>query len=231
MLGGRSRARGIGVAGVQECCNLSAGSSTHLATLTSDNTWQLYHAGNLSHPEQRFELRLQRRRSLPTLCCVHPIAPALHTLGLKSNLIMPGHKEGDKNVSPRSHNILSLRCVLKVALGGCRGVGVDGGEGRRAVAFAFGPQHSWQRFTVFFLCSDGTLFSLCPVAPFGAGIPVSVVQALTEAASDRDDCSTTRAWLQQVHFLAASIWCIMMHWRTGRHHQCPGMHKASYYVM
>ena len=39
-----------------------AGSSTHLAVLTSDNSWQLYHAGNLSHPEQRFELRLQRRR-------------------------------------------------------------------------------------------------------------------------------------------------------------------------
>ncbi|CAL8462438.1 g1971 [Coccomyxa elongata] len=115
------------------------GSSTHLAILTSDNTWQLYHAGNLSHPEQRFELRLQRRR----------------------------------------------------------GVGVDGGEGRRAVAFAFGPQHLWQRFTVFIMCSDGTLFSLCPVAPFGAGVPASVVQALTEAASDSDDCFTTQAWLQQ----------------------------------
>ncbi len=71
------------------------------------------------------------------------------------------------------------------------------------MAFAFGQQHLWQRFTVFFMCSDGTLFSLCPVAPFGAGMPASVVQALTEAASDSDDCFTTRAWLQQVHFLAA----------------------------
>lgn len=83
-----------------------------------------------------------------------------------------------------------------------RGVGVDGGEGRRAVAFTFGTQHSWQRFTVFFLCSDGAIFALCPVACFGAGVPVSAVQALSEAAAERDDLpnsDTTRAWLQQVH--------------------------------
>ena len=39
-----------------------AGSSTHLAVLTSDSAWQLYHAADFSLPEQRFMLRLQPRR-------------------------------------------------------------------------------------------------------------------------------------------------------------------------
>jgi hypothetical protein len=44
-----------------------AGSSTHLAVLTSDSAWQLYHAADFSLPEQRFALRLQPRRWLPFL--------------------------------------------------------------------------------------------------------------------------------------------------------------------
>lgn len=94
------------------------------------------------------------------------------------------------------------RSVLRGHTAKCRGVGMDGGKGRRAVAFAFGPQHSWQRFTVFFLCSDGAMFALCPVAPFGAGMPASAVQALLQVAADSDDdlahSATTNAWLQQV---------------------------------
>ena len=39
-----------------------AGSSTHLAVLTSDSAWQLYHAADFGMPEQRFVLRLAPRR-------------------------------------------------------------------------------------------------------------------------------------------------------------------------
>lgn len=102
----------------------------------------------------------------------------------------------------------------------CRGVGVDGGEGRRAVAFAFGPQHSWQRFTVYFLCSDGAVFALCPVACFGAGVPASAVQALSEATAENDDLAhsgTTKAWLQQVHsVLIIAQQCIVHDKTLGR---------------
>ena len=78
---------------------------------------------------------------------------------------------------------------------------MDGTTGRRAVAFAFGPQHGWQRFTVYFLCADGALCALCPVAPFGAAVPASAVQSLAEAVTSSDDLAhspTTEAWMQQV---------------------------------
>ena len=39
-----------------------AGSSVHLAVLTSDNAWRLYNVADLAVPEQRFELQLQSRR-------------------------------------------------------------------------------------------------------------------------------------------------------------------------
>ena len=73
--------------------------------------------------------------------------------------------------------------------------------GRRAVGFAFGPQHGWQRFTVHFLCADGDIFVLCPVAPFGAAVPSSTVRSLAESAdtsSDLAHSATTEAWIQQV---------------------------------
>jgi nuclear pore complex protein Nup88 len=82
---------------------------------------------------------------------------------------------------------------------------VDGGAGRRAVGFAFGPAASWGRFAVFFLASDGALFTLCPVAPFGAAVPPAAAQALLDAAAVEAEASggagqsaTTLAWLQQV---------------------------------
>lgn len=78
---------------------------------------------------------------------------------------------------------------------------MDADSGRRAVAFAFGPQHSWQRFTVYFLCADSAVCALCPVAPFGAAMPASAVQGLAEAAASLDESAhspTTEAWIQQV---------------------------------
>ena len=76
--------------------------------------------------------------------------------------------------------------------------------GRRAVAFAFGPQHGWQRFTVYFLCADGAILALCPVAPFGAAVPSSTAQSLTESADTSKGLAhsaTTEAWIQQVGLL------------------------------
>jgi hypothetical protein len=82
-----------------------------------------------------------------------------------------------------------------------RGKGLDSGRGRRAVAFAFGAPQGWQRFAVFFAASDGALFALCPVAPFGAGVPSSAAQALLDEGASSDDeahSAVTQAWLQQV---------------------------------
>lgn len=54
---------------------------------------------------------------------------------------------------------------------------------------------------VFFACSDGSLFSLCPVAPFHAAMSLSAVDQLVEisrcSANDTEH-STTQAWLDQV---------------------------------
>ncbi|KAH7675169.1 nuclear pore complex protein Nup88 protein [Dioscorea alata] len=36
------------------------------------------------------------------------------------------------------------------------------------VAFSFGGQHLWERFSVFVLFSDGSIYVLCPVVPFGS---------------------------------------------------------------
>ncbi|XP_077238691.1 nuclear pore complex protein-like protein isoform X1 [Tasmannia lanceolata] len=36
------------------------------------------------------------------------------------------------------------------------------------VAFSFGGEHLWDRFTVFVVFSDGSIYVLCPVVPFGS---------------------------------------------------------------
>lgn len=43
-------------------CVSIAGSSAHLAVLTSDQSWQLYNVADLSMPEQRFQLQWQSSR-------------------------------------------------------------------------------------------------------------------------------------------------------------------------
>ena len=85
--------------------------------------------------------------------------------------------------------------------------------GRRAVGFAFGPQHGWQRFTVYFLCADGDIFALCPVAPFSAAVPSSTACSLAESADASRDLAhsaTTDAWLQQVGHLLCPYQCSMI---------------------
>lgn len=54
---------------------------------------------------------------------------------------------------------------------------------------------------MFFACSDGSLFALCPVAPFHAAMSLSAVDQLVEisrCSADDTAHSTTQAWLDQV---------------------------------
>ena len=101
--------------------------------------------------------------------------------------------------------------VSKLASAGSRSFGIDSEAAKRAVAFAFGPQHGWQRFAVFFLCADGALCALCPVAPFGAVLPASAAQSLAEAAAASDNLAhrpTTEAWIQQVRLCLEGLACL-----------------------
>lgn len=68
-----------------------------------------------------------------------------------------------------SHVFWSLLLPLPPACRRGLGLGASSsdGSGRAVAAFAFGPPEQWQRFSVYFLTADGSLWSLCPVVPFG----------------------------------------------------------------
>ncbi|KAL4436121.1 hypothetical protein ABPG77_005569 [Micractinium sp. CCAP 211/92] len=81
-----------------------------------------------------------------------------------------------------------------------RGLGLGAsssdGSGRAVAAFAFGPPEQWQRFSVYFLTADGSLWSLCPVVPFGCRYPGSAVEQLA-AVGDAEVSPNDEAWLQR----------------------------------
>ncbi|MQL83873.1 hypothetical protein Taro_016375 [Colocasia esculenta] len=52
------------------------------------------------------------------------------------------------------------------------------------VAFYFGGEHLWDRFTVFILFSDGSVYILCPVVPFGSVFSLPSVKEIYEDASE-----------------------------------------------
>lgn len=60
---------------------------------------------------------------------------------------------------------------------------------------------------VLFVCSDSSLLSLCPVAPFHATISSAAVAQLLHAIRDEPEAaqSTTHAWLDQVGWLTAVV--------------------------
>jgi hypothetical protein len=59
-------------------------------------------------------------------------------------------------------------------------------------SFVFGPASSgWASLAVLFLASNGGVYLLCPVAPFGMRVAASVLQRLLDGSSD----STAHAWL------------------------------------
>ncbi|XP_074308149.1 nuclear pore complex protein NUP88 [Silene latifolia] len=63
---------------------------------------------------------------------------------------------------------------------------VESGRSRSAssicpVDFSFGRDHLWDRFSVFILFSDGSVYTLCPVAPFGS---IYLWESIQEIYSD-----------------------------------------------
>lgn len=90
--------------------------------------------------------------------------------------------------------------TFELQLRGRRGLGLGsgGGSGRAVAAFAFGPPEGWQRFSVFFLTTDGELWSLCPVVPFGCRYAASLIDQLAESGSaSLDAAANAEAWLQR----------------------------------
>lgn len=63
---------------------------------------------------------------------------------------------------------------------------------RRATAFVWGPPVGWGCFTVLVLASDGGIYSLCPVAPFGVRVSARALGLLVGSSPS----GTPRAWLQ-----------------------------------
>ncbi|KAF0930613.1 hypothetical protein E2562_033810 [Oryza meyeriana var. granulata] len=48
------------------------------------------------------------------------------------------------------------------------------------VAFSYGSDHLWDRFSVFILFSDGSIFVLCPIVPFGSDYNKKHIQEIYE---------------------------------------------------
>lgn len=71
----------------------------------------------------------------------------------------------------------------------------------RLVDFAFGPALRWGHFAVVFLAASGAVFSLCPIAPFGASFPraqvVQLFEDLTGGEPDAEAATEARAWLER----------------------------------
>lgn len=62
----------------------------------------------------------------------------------------------------------------------------------RVTAFAFGPQNlGWAAFTVLFLASDGAVYALCPVAPFGMRARAAMLRQLPGV----NERGTVHTWL------------------------------------
>jgi len=62
-----------------------------------------------------------------------------------------------------------------------------GPTNRVIVSFAFGPASAsnWEVLTVYFTSLDGSIFALCPVAPYGLSLPISVATSLVSATEKR----------------------------------------------
>ncbi|KAG0574793.1 hypothetical protein KC19_VG291700 [Ceratodon purpureus] len=87
----------------------------------------------------------------------------------------------------------------------------------RAVSFAFGGEHLWDRFTVFILFNNGSIYVLCPIVPFGSMFNGAAIDELVKDAmhftlpsSTRDstvvrNASLALAWLESV-FTGLAAW-------------------------
>jgi len=88
--------------------------------------------------------------------------------------------------------------------GGPRGFGLfdyDAPSSEMLRDFAWAPESGWGLFSVLFLGSAGSTFTLGPVAPFGALYPRAEVRALLEslpAVLEGEDGDRAALWLSQV---------------------------------
>ncbi|KIZ00116.1 hypothetical protein MNEG_7846 [Monoraphidium neglectum] len=85
------------------------------------------------------------------------------------------------------------------------GLGGGGAAAARPAAFAWGPPGggaSWGQLAVLILATDGGVYSLCPVAPFGLRVAAGALRRLLAScgggaeAGGGGGSSTARAWLQ-----------------------------------
>jgi hypothetical protein len=150
----------------------------HFAALASDGVWRLYSTADVSEPEQSFSLRL-------------PGAAPGGALGLAAAA----------SASSRG-----------LGLGGGGGGGAGGGGAGappRPAAFAWGPGGGgggWGQLSVLFLATDGGVYALCPVAPFGMRVAAGALRRLVASCGGGDEDGggggaglaggTARAWLQ-----------------------------------
>ena len=169
-------------------------SPAHAVLLTSDSCLRLYRAAaaDAPAPEQEFELAAALRSSggsiassssgaSPSSSSFSSSKAAGLPLGLRAlSLSANASSSTSTSQSPMTPSFAAAR---------------------RATGFAFGPpdwaQAPWERFTVYVQASDGAVFSLCPVAPFGAPLEGSAARALASCVAAGGSSSEARAWVQR----------------------------------
>jgi hypothetical protein len=150
------------------------GAGPHFAVLSSDARWRLYNAARLAEAEQTFHLRLDTG---PAAAAAEGGGGGL-TLGLAS--------------ATRRRTATAPRPVAF-----CFGASVGSGSGG---SDATSNTHSssssstgcWAPLSVLFLATDGGVYNLCPVAPFGLRVSGTALRALLREAP----VGTPRAWVQ-----------------------------------
>ncbi|KAK9866274.1 hypothetical protein WJX84_011119 [Apatococcus fuscideae] len=122
----------------------------------------------------------------------HPSSPA-HFAVLTSDATWRLYCLDDLS-SPEQQIILRFRPSRKVGL-----TQDIGSQSVACVAFCFGVDHAWERFTVFFTCADGAVYCMCPVAPFRSTCPASSLPLLHSLAASASpaDAGPTKEWLHQ----------------------------------
>jgi hypothetical protein len=119
----------------------------------------------------------------------HP-ASARHVFLLTSDSVLRLYDVADAATPEQQFDLAGLRSG-----GSSSGLGLrdPGAGGRRAAAFACGPPAGWDALTVYIAADDGSIFTLCPVAPFGAALPAADAAALAAASAPGEP----RAWAQR----------------------------------
>lgn len=170
-------------------------SPSHAVLLTSDSCLRMYHASaaDAPAPEQEFELAAALRSlsassggsGVSSSSGSHPSGRAASSLplGLRALSLSANASSSSPSVAFAASPVPSFAAA------------------RRATGFAFGPDWGpWERFTIYVQASDGALFSLCPVAPFGLPLESAAARALQSSAAATGSSSSSseaRAWVQR----------------------------------